>query len=205
MGKAVYPLMVLLPANIPLILSHTVTPDPMLNPPNVEEAAAALGSALNEPSSTKILSFGRFHHLSINELLTTLTLENAIAAPAIIGCKLQPRGRKKPMANGMPRMLYIHAQMRFRLIVEKILRDRCRAATTSSRSERIKTISAASIATVVPDESAMPTEAATRAGESLIPSPTYRKTTSARTHGIQVKGGTNHGNTILSLNHFSNN
>ena len=77
------------------------------------------------------------------------------------------------MANGIPRMLYRHAQRRFRLIVEKILRDRWRAATTSSRSERIKTISAASIATVVPDESAMPTEAATRAGESLIPSPTW--------------------------------
>ena len=187
MGKAVYPFMVFLPANTPLILSHAVTPDPMLNPPNVEEVAGALGSALNEPSwsSTKMLSFGRFHHLSINELLTTLTLENAIAAPAIIGCRLQPRGRKKPMANGMPRMLYIHAQMRFRLIVEKILRDRCRAATTSSRSERIKTMSAASIATVVPDESAMPTEAATRAGESLIPSPTCRKTLSVRTRGIQ--------------------
>lgn len=76
------------------------------------------------------------------------------------------------MANGIPKMLYTHAQRRFRLIVEKILRDRWRAATTSSRSERIKTISAASIATVVPEESAMPTEAATRAGESLIPSPT---------------------------------
>ena len=83
------------------------------------------------------------------------------------------------MAKGIPKMLYMHAQMRFRLIVEKILRDRWRAATTSSRSERIKTISAASTATVVPDESAIPTEAATRAGESLIPSPTYTNMLSA--------------------------
>ena len=48
-----------------------------------------------------------------------------------------------------------------------------RAATTSKREERIKTISAASMATGVPEERAMPTEAATKAGESLIPSPTY--------------------------------
>ena len=181
MGKAVYPSLAFLPATTPLILSHTVTPDPTLDPPNVEDGAGAAGSKPNESPgfSTKILSFGRFHHLSINELVTTLTLENAIAAPAIIGCKLKPRGRKKPIAKGMPRMLYMQAQMRFRLIVEKILRDRWRAATTSNRSERIKTISAASTATVVPDESAIPTEAATRAGESLIPSPTYAKILSA--------------------------
>lgn len=36
----------------------------------------------------------------------------------------------------------------------------------------MRTMSAASMATEVPDESAMPTEAATSAGESLIPSPT---------------------------------
>jgi hypothetical protein len=74
--------------------------------------------------------------------------------------------------------------MRFRLIVEKILRDRWRAATTSSRSERIRTISAASIATVVPEESAIPTEAATRAGESLIPSPTFGKISSVHSHDM---------------------
>lgn len=37
----------------------------------------------------------------------------------------------------------------------------------------MRTMSAASMATEVPDERAIPTEAATRAGESLIPSPTY--------------------------------
>lgn len=57
-------------------------------------------------------------------------------------------------------------------MTEKMDRERLSAATTSRRSERMRTISAASIATEVPDESAMPTEAATSAGESLIPSPT---------------------------------
>lgn len=184
MGRAVYPSLAFLAANTPLTLSHTVTPDPAPNPPGVEDVAGTVAIELNESSwsSTKMLSIGRFHHLSVNELVTTLTLENAIAAPAIIGCKLKPSGRKKPIAKGIPIILYTHAQMRFRLIVEKILRDRWRAATTSSRSERIRTISAASIATVVPDESAIPTEAATRAGESLIPSPTFANVSSVYLH-----------------------
>jgi len=103
MGKAVYPSEVFLPANAPLILSHMVTPD---HTPG-GDVVGAVGSELNESSrsSVKILSFGRFHHLSNSELATTLTLENAIAAPAIIGCKLHPSGRKKPMAKGIPRML----------------------------------------------------------------------------------------------------
>ena len=79
------------------------------------------------------------------------------------------------MASGMLSMLYKHAQMRFRRIVPQIARERCSAATTSSRSERMSTMSAASIATDVPDERAMPTDAATSDGESLIPSPTYIK------------------------------
>lgn len=54
----------------------------------------------------------------------------------------------------------------------KIALERCNAATTSRRSDRINTISAASIATEVPEERAIPTVAATSAGESLIPSPT---------------------------------
>ena len=58
-------------------------------------------------------------------------------------------------------------------MTEKIVRDRWSAATTSSKSERISTMSAASMATDVPEESAIPNVAATRAGESLIPSPTY--------------------------------
>ena len=87
MGKAVYPPLVLLPAKTALILSHTVTLDPAVNLPNVVGAAPVVGSESNEssPFSTNMLSFGLFHHLSINELVTTLTLENAIAAPAIIG------------------------------------------------------------------------------------------------------------------------
>jgi len=38
----------------------------------------------------------------------------------------------------------------------------------------MRTMSAASIATEVPDERAMPTVAATNAGESLMPSPTLK-------------------------------
>lgn len=85
MGKAVYPSLVLLPAKAVLTLSHTVTPDPKPDPPKGVEWVA--GSESNESPSfpTKMLSFGLFHHLSIRELVTTLTLENAIAAPAIIG------------------------------------------------------------------------------------------------------------------------
>lgn len=66
----------------------------------------------------------------------------------------------------------MHAQTRLRRMTEKMERERLSAATTSSRSERMRTMSAASIATDVPEERAMPTEAATSAGESLMPSPT---------------------------------
>ena len=58
-------------------------------------------------------------------------------------------------------------------MTKKILRERWRAATTSNKSERMSTMSAASMATDVPVESAIPSVAATRAGESLMPSPTY--------------------------------
>jgi hypothetical protein len=61
---------------------------------------------------------GRFHHynqrqqegrngsrskltFNVNELKTTDTLLNAIAAAAIIGCKWNPQGRKKPIARGI--------------------------------------------------------------------------------------------------------
>ena len=57
-------------------------------------------------------------------------------------------------------------------MTKKILRERWRAATTSNKSERMSTMSAASIAIDVPEESAIPNVAATRAGESLMPSPT---------------------------------
>lgn len=51
------------------------------------------------------LDAGRFHHLNMSELVTTLTDENAIAAPAIIGCRCTPRGKKRPMASGIPSTL----------------------------------------------------------------------------------------------------
>jgi hypothetical protein len=107
MGREVYPSLVLRPAKTAPILSHTVTLDPTFDPPNIEDAASVVGSKSNELSSfpTKMLSFGLFHHLSIKELVTTLTLEKAMAAPAIIGWRLKPSGRKNPIANGIPRML----------------------------------------------------------------------------------------------------
>src|SRR5580693_7639348 len=55
------------------------------------------------------------------------------------------------------------AQTRLRQIVLKIARERSSAATTSNRSERMSTMSAASIATEVPDDNAMPTVAAATA------------------------------------------
>ena len=45
---------------------------------------------------------GRRHHRSVSDEPTTETDENAIAAPAIIGCKCTPHGRKSPIASGMP-------------------------------------------------------------------------------------------------------
>ena len=142
--------------------------------PTTTPASAQIDSFLSSVcnSSCITLCCGRTHLLSINELVTTLTELNAIIAPAIIGCKWMPNGKKMPMASGIPRTLYTHAHAKLRLMVLKIVRERSRAATTSRRSERIRTISAASIATEVPDESAIPTVAAASAGESLIPSPT---------------------------------
>jgi hypothetical protein len=143
-------------------------------------ASFALSHIVGPPTISPgiTLDCGRFHHRNVSELLTTLTLENAIAAPAIIGWRCTPHGRNTPMASGMPMTLYMHAQTRLRRMTLKIELERCRAATTSSRSERISTMSAASIATDVPDDRAIPTVAATSAGESLMPSPTYRSRSS---------------------------
>lgn len=43
-----------------------------------------LSPGIHSPGIT--LDGGRVHHLRSNELVTTLTDENAMAAPAIIGC-----------------------------------------------------------------------------------------------------------------------
>jgi hypothetical protein len=43
--------------------------------------------------------------LNVSELTTTDTLENAIAAAAIIGCRCKPHGKKKPIARGIMRTL----------------------------------------------------------------------------------------------------
>lgn len=69
------------------------------------------------------------------------------------------------------------------------MRARWRAAGTSARADlrRMRTMSAASIATSVPELRAMPSVAAASAGESLIPSPTCnQKDTKGRYHGDNV-------------------
>lgn len=58
------------------------------------------------------------------------------------------------------------------MICKKIRLERWRAATTSSKLDFIRIISAASIAISVPVQRAIPTSAIASAGESLIPSPT---------------------------------
>src|SRR5699024_590107 len=105
---------------------------------------------------------------------TTDTLEAAMAAPAAIGGSIiPPKGRKRPMAKGRPMRLYKQAHMRFILMRLKTDLDRERLAGTERRSSgRIRTTSAASVATSVPDARAIPIEAVDRAGESLMASPT---------------------------------
>lgn len=67
------------------------------------------------------------------------------------------------------------AQMKLSRIWRKMRRERSRAATTSSKSDFMRTISAASIAMSVPVQRAIPTSATASAGESLMPSPTCFK------------------------------
>jgi len=56
------------------------------------------------PPST--IHAGLIHLFNSRLLTTTLTELQAIAAPAAIGCRLRPQGKKKPMANGKPIALY---------------------------------------------------------------------------------------------------
>ena len=86
-------------------------------------------------------------------------------------------------------------------MTEKILRERWRAATTSNKSERMSTISAASMATDVPVESAIPSVAATRAGESLIPSPTYCGQKSIYARSVEREKRSNHCNPSTTFLH----
>ena len=47
-------------------------------------------------------------------VLTTETLESAMAADPIHGCILRPRGEKTPAATGTPTRLYTQAKRKFR-------------------------------------------------------------------------------------------
>ena len=76
------------------------------------------------------------------------------------------------MATGIPKTLYPNAQNKFSLIFLIVALLNLIAVTTSFKSLFIRTISADSMATSVPEPMAIPTSACTRAGASLIPSPT---------------------------------
>mmetsp|Transcript_22979 Transcript_22979/g.63476 ORF Transcript_22979/g.63476 Transcript_22979/m.63476 type:complete len:260 (+) Transcript_22979:1060-1839(+) len=76
----------------------------------------------------------------------------------------------------MARMLYPKAHRKFHRIRRNVKRAKSKATTTSSRLSLMSTISAAATATSVPAPMAMPTSAAVRAGESLMPSPTMATT-----------------------------
>src|SRR5438270_174212 len=97
---------------------------------------------LTTPPLPLSIQIGLFHNFNSKLEHTTLTLEHAIAAPAIIGCKCHPHGKNNPIANGIPKTLYKHAHMKFIFILRNITLDKSIAATTSIISDLIKTISA---------------------------------------------------------------
>src|SRR5699024_9864669 len=77
-------------------------------------------------------------------LVTTKTLEKAIAAPASIGFS------SARAATGIAAALEAKAQNRLPLMVPRVRRDSRIASTAASRSPRTRVRSAASIATSVP-------------------------------------------------------
>src|SRR5580704_7602558 len=99
-------------------------------------------------------------------LPTTKTDDAAIAAPAISGL------RNPAAASGIAAMLYPNAQARLRRMVASVARASLIASGTVPRSSRSRIISAAQMATSVPEPMASPRSAAASAGPSLTPSPT---------------------------------
>jgi len=97
---------------------------------------------------------------------TTKTEERVIATDAIIGL------RKPSAASGIAATLYPKAQPRLRRMVRNVARASPIASGMVSRSSRSRIMSAAQIATSVPEPTASPRLAAASAGPSLTPSPT---------------------------------
>ena len=89
-----------------------------------------------------------------------------MAAEAMIGL------RYPSAASGSAATLYPNAQARLRRMVRKAARASPIASGTIRRSSRSKIMSAAPMATSVPDPTASPRSAAAIAGPSLTPSPT---------------------------------
>ena len=81
-------------------------------------------------------------------------------------------GKNRPAASGMPIRLYASAQKKLRRMRAIVSAARSRQVTTSISDGFISTTSAVSMATSVPEPSAIPTSACARAGASLTPSPT---------------------------------
>lgn len=99
---------------------------------------------------------------SISDAQTTVTELKHMAAAAIQGYKDEsylkvwwkmnsivtsrtiPNGLKIPAAIGMPKRLYMLANRKFSRILFTVFLDKSRQATTSSKSFRIRTTSAAS-------------------------------------------------------------
>ncbi len=99
-------------------------------------------------------------------MATTKSEDSVIAAEAMIGL------RKPSAASGIAAALYPKAQARLRRMVRKAARASPIASGTVSRSSRSRIMSAAEMATSVPDPRASPRSAAASAGPSLTPSPT---------------------------------
>jgi hypothetical protein len=108
----------------------------------------------------------REYRCSRRLLATTKTEEKVIAADAMTGLS------RPSAASGSAATLYPKAQARLRRIVVNVTRASRSASGTASRSSLSKIMSAAPIATSVPEPRASPRSAAASAGPSLTPSPT---------------------------------
>src|SRR3989344_4460056 len=113
-----------------------------------------------------------FVFLSRSEFVTTVTLSNAIIAPATAGLKVQPKnGKRTPAATGMPTELYPNDQIRFCHIVLLVFLARLTASAILPMSPLRSTMSELSMAMSEPSLIEIATSACASAGESFTPSP----------------------------------
>jgi hypothetical protein len=91
------------PSALGVLRTNPRTDDHALPANSVAREKMPFGVGTSVLAST--LLAGRVQNLRNKLLVMTLTLENAIAAAAVMGCRCHPHGRKTPMASGMPMML----------------------------------------------------------------------------------------------------